>query len=46
MEIGRKSVGIFMLAIPSLACAPSGWLSKRLTIIVSYPPGGGADALA
>ncbi len=37
---------LFSLAIPSLVSAQSGWPSKPITIVVTYPPGGGADAMA
>lgn len=37
---------LFSLAIPSLVNAQSGWPSKPITIVVTYPPGGGADAMA
>jgi tripartite-type tricarboxylate transporter receptor subunit TctC len=37
---------LFSLAIPSLVNAQAGWPSKPITIIVTYPPGGGADAMA
>jgi tripartite-type tricarboxylate transporter receptor subunit TctC len=37
---------LFSLAIPSLVNAQVGWPSKPITIIVTYPPGGGADAMA
>ncbi len=34
------------IATPSFVNAQAGWPNKPITIIVTYPPGGGADAMA
>jgi tripartite-type tricarboxylate transporter receptor subunit TctC len=39
-------ISTFALASPQLADAQSTWPSKPITLVVTYPPGGGADAMA
>ncbi|MEO6016559.1 MAG: tripartite tricarboxylate transporter substrate binding protein [Polaromonas sp.] len=48
-----RHTATFLIAIASLACCvsataqtPASWPSKPVTLVVTYPPGGGADAMA
>jgi tripartite-type tricarboxylate transporter receptor subunit TctC len=42
------SISFFLisLALPAFAVGQAAWPSKPITLVVTYPPGGGADAMA
>lgn len=45
MKLANLYMTLFLLCMSGLAFAQS-WPSKSVTLVVSYPPGGGADAVA
>jgi len=45
MKLANLYMTLFLLSMSGLAFAQS-WPSKSVTLVVSYPPGGGADAVA
>jgi tripartite-type tricarboxylate transporter receptor subunit TctC len=40
------SLCVTSLSLPSLGIAQTTWPTKPITLVVTYPPGGGADAMA
>jgi tripartite-type tricarboxylate transporter receptor subunit TctC len=42
----RLAIGIAAFALPGFAAAQEAWPSKPVTLVVTYPPGGGADLMA
>jgi tripartite-type tricarboxylate transporter receptor subunit TctC len=40
------AIGLIVAAMAVQAQAPAPWPTKPISLVVTYPPGGGADAMA
>ena len=38
--------GLVFAALPAIVSAQEAWPTKPITLVVTYPPGGGADLMA